>query len=381
VTRRGPLAAVVLAAALLAPRAARAQATTSGREPVIVELAVGRYGTRTVAAYRAGGDALLPVSVVAELVEIRYRRLPAGQVELTLEPGDRRIALDTAATEFRAGDTTLSLTPADRLGQDGEYYLSTRILGPLLRTSFAVNWSDLSVALLDADSLPVGRRRARERALASLRASAQESAPDLALGVDRVRWDGLVLDSSALMPADDLLGGGAYSAGLGLNLLGGSLEAGVASAGPARGGPARFDGSWTGVWRTSRWLTQLRVGDGLATGPRPRTVRGFSLTNAPFLRQSLFDEIPFQGALGPGWQIEAYRGGRLLALDSADALGRFSLDLPVEYGENPVDFVAYGPFGEIRQFNQTYRVASEAIPARRFEYAAAVGAEFPPFVL
>jgi hypothetical protein len=120
-------------------------------------------------------------------------------------------------------------------------------------------------------------------------------------------------------------------------------------------------------------LSQARIGDGLTGGPRPRSVRGLSLTNTPFLRQSHFDDLPFAGALGPGWQIEAYRGGRLLALDSADALGRFSLDLPVEYGENPVDFVAYGPFGEIREFNRTYRVAGDALPASRFEYAVAAG--------
>ncbi|MEO7987394.1 MAG: hypothetical protein ABI766_12750, partial [Gemmatimonadales bacterium] len=118
---------------------------------------------------------------------------------------------------------------------------------------------------------------------------------------------------------------------------------------------------------------QLRVGDGLSSGPRPRSVRGFAISNVPFLRPSLFGDIPFQGGLGPGWQIEAYRGGRLLAIDSADGLGRFSLDVPVEYGENPVDFVAYGPFGEVRQYNQTYRVVSDVIPARRFEYGLSLG--------
>jgi hypothetical protein len=373
VTSRRPLAALWLVAALLAPRSAEAQAPDSTGAPVIVELAVGRYGVRTVEALRVGREVLLPLSVVAELAEVRYQRVPPAGAELVLEPGARRAVSDPATTHIRFGDTTLALTPADRIVRDGEHYLSTRILGALLHTTFAVNWADLSVAVLDADSLPVGRRRARERALALLRNGGDATIPDLALGLERVRWDGLVLDYSALMPASDLLGGGAYSAGLGLNLLGGSLEAGVASAGPARGGPARIDASWTGVWRTHRWLTQARLGDGLAGGPRPRNVRGVSLTNAPFLRQSHFDDLPFAGALGPGWQIEAYRGGRLLALDSADALGRFSLDLPVEYGENPVDFVAYGPFGEMREFNRTYRVAGDAMPARRFEYAVAAG--------
>jgi hypothetical protein len=374
VTPRSSLALLLLAATLLGPRPAAGQTPDSTGEPVLVELSVGRYGVRTVEALRVGREVLLPVSVVAELAEVRYQRVPPRSVELVLEPGARRALSDPATSSIRFGDTTLALTPADRIVRDGEHYLSSRILGALLHTTFAVNWADLSVALLDADSLPVGRRRARERALALLRNGGAAEVPDLALGLERVRWDGLVLDYSALMPANDLLGGGAYSGSLGLNLLGGSLEAGVASSGPARGGPARVDASWTGVWRGQRWLSQARLGDGLATGPRPRSVRGLSLTNAPFLRQSRFDDLPFAGALGPGWQIEAYRGGRLLALDSADALGNFSLDLPVEYGENPVDFVAYGPFGEVREFNRTYRVASDALPARRFEYGLAAGA-------
>ena len=49
------------------------------------------------------------------------------------------------------------------------------------------------------------------------------------------------------------------------------------------------------------------------------------------------------------------------------------MNLPVRYGENPVDFVAYGPFGEIREFNRTYRVLNELLPARHFEYGLAGG--------
>src|SRR5438477_342576 len=57
----------------------------------------------------------------------------------------------------------------------------------------------------------------------------------------------------------------------------------------------------------------------------------------------------------------------------ADVGGGFAIDLPVRYGENPVDFVAYGPFGEIREFNRTYRVLNELLPARQFEYGLSGG--------
>ncbi|HEY3280157.1 MAG TPA: carboxypeptidase-like regulatory domain-containing protein, partial [Gemmatimonadales bacterium] len=100
---------------------------------------------------------------------------------------------------------------------------------------------------------------------------------------------------------------------------------------------------------------------------------GAALTNAPFVRPSLVGGLRYRGRLEPGWSVEAYRGGDLVAFDSADAGGGFAIDLPVRYGENPVDFVAYGPFGEIREFNRTYRVLSELLSAGRFEYGLSAG--------
>jgi hypothetical protein len=371
---RWAVPALVLTA-LLAPPAAHAQtvADMTGLEPVLIELSVGRYGSRTVPAYRSSGDALLPVLQLSELAELRAVPLSAGTIELTIHPNRPPVVLDPARWEIRGSDATLQLTPADRIVKADEQYLSTRVLSRLLRVTFAVNWGELSVGVLDADSLPVGRRVARERAHALFRRSTLDGGPDLALETEHIRWDGMVLDYSLLAPTQDLMGSGAWSAGLGANLLGGSLQGRLASTGPPRDGDVRVDASWTGVWRKSPYVSQLRVGDGLATGPRPRTLRGLTLSNAPFFRSSLFGDIGFEGGLGPGWAIEAYRGGRLIALDSADATGRFSFDLPVEYGENAMDFVAYGPFGEVRRFNRNYRVSGDVIPGRKVEYGFALG--------
>jgi hypothetical protein len=156
-------------------------------------------------------------------------------------------------------------------------------------------------------------------------------------------------------------------------MLGGSLQALVQSEGEIRDGRTRMDASWNGVWRQSRWLTQLRLGDGLTTGPRFRALRGAAVTNAPYLRPAILGDLPYSGALGPGWQIEAYRGGRLIAFDSVNPLGTFTIDVPLQYGENPIDFVAYGPFGEVRQFNRTYRVSTDILAAGRFEYGVSAG--------
>ena len=84
-------------------------------------------------------------------------------------------------------------------------------------------------------------------------------------------------------------------------------------------------------------------------------------------------QLDYYGRLDPGWQLEAYSGAQLVAFDSIGASGDYSITLPVGYGENPVDFVAYGPYGQVRRFNQTYRVVSEQLPYKQLEYGLAAG--------
>src|SRR5439155_1736555 len=128
---------------------------------------------------------------------------------------------------------------------------------------------------------------------------------------------------------------------------------GCVSSGNSSGSNRRSCTSAASVWGENRWVKQLRLGDVASTGPRSRALEGVAITNAPFIRPSLIGSLRYAGSLEPGWSVEAYRGGDLVAFDSANASGGFSIDLPVRYGENPVDFVAYGPFGEIREFNRT----------------------------
>src|SRR5439155_886634 len=129
--------------------------------------------------------------------------------------------------------------------------------------------------------------------------------PERAFGLERPSWDGLVLDYSFLAAGEQPLGGGAYSAGLGADAFGGSLELGVQSVGPTGDGHARGAASWTGVWRDGRWVKQVRLGDGFTSGPRVRSERGVLVTNAPYLRPSLVGATRYDGQLDPGWTVRA----------------------------------------------------------------------------
>jgi hypothetical protein len=366
--------ALRLTLALLGPAAPLvAERQPPAAEPVIVELALGRISTRTVAAYRLGETALVPFTAFLELSELAVIRRPDGAIETVVQPGNLSFSIDPTARTMKLGNDRRTLADSEMVAAGGEIYLATGLLSRTFSLEWAVSWPDLEVAVLDPGSLPLARRLRRESYLrARLNQSEAPAYSAMRLDLERQGVKGLVFDYSVLTPTTSVVDGGAYSTTLGLDVLGGSFAAGLQSQNGARRAP-RADVSWTGIWRESPYLAQLQLGDGITSGPRSRAQRGISLSNSPFARPATLGNVPFGGQLGPGWTVEAYRGGRLVGFDSVNALGQFSFDVPVQYGENPVDFVAYGPFGEIREFNRTYRVRTEGLPAGRLEYGLSAG--------
>ncbi len=342
-------------------------------EAVVIELRIGRVTGTTVQAYRVRSEVLLPLSQFFQLVEIRHRLTPDGRLEATVDPGNVRIVIDPRSDSMQYGARRVRIEREFIRYESAELYVGSERLGDLLGVMFAVDWSDLTATVIDPGSLPIARRLRREAAREAYLRRPDGMRADLTLGLQRPSWDGVVVDYSLFSPSSDPLAESTYGFGLGADVGGGSLEMLAQSVGPAEQGRLHIDGSWTGVWRENRWVKQLRFGDVASTGPRSRALEGVSITNAPFVRPSLIGSLRYGGSLEPGWSVEAYRGGDLVAYDSADASGGFSMALPVRYGENPVDFVAFGPFGEIREFNRTYRVLSELLPARRFEYGLSGG--------
>ncbi len=272
-----------------------------------------------------------------------------------------------------AGRRRVPVGTSDLLFRDGVLYLAADPLGELLDLQFEVNWPDLTVTVLNPDSLPVARRMLRDQ-MRALLAARYGARPDTTLGPMRTKWDGLVLDYSVAFPfSDNLVGGTSYQFALGAQVGGGALEVGVRSLGTLDAGTAELAATWKGVWIDNTYVKQLTLGTTTLTGPRYAGVRGVAVTNSPYVRPTYVGQLDYFGRLEPGWQLEAYSGAQLVAYDSIGASGDYSITLPVGYGENPVDFIAYGPTGQVRRFNQTYRVVSEQLPYKQFEYGVAAG--------
>jgi hypothetical protein len=348
--------------------------TDTVAQAVMVELRIGRMAQRTVPGYRVRTEALLPLSQFLQMVEIPFRLSADGRLEGFVDPGRVPIVVDAASDTLVFGSRRLPIAPEFKRFADAELYVGAERLADLLGLRITVDWNELVVAVVDASALPIGRRLQREAAREAFLRRRGAGPVERVLGLERSRWGGLVLDYSVFLPSTEPLSGGEYAATAGADLLGGSLEGAVLSRNGIDGGDVRLEGSWTGVWRDRRWLTQLSAGDAFSTGPRLRQLQGITLTNSPYVRPTLVGSYRYGGRLEPGWVIEAYRNGALVGFDSADAAGVFGFDLPSYYGENPVDLVAYGPFGEVRRINRTYRVLGQLLPAGRFEYGLSAGA-------
>lgn len=353
-------------AAVVDPRDTTAQA-------VVIELRVGRLARATVPAYRVRTEALIPLTQFLQMAEILFSLTPEGRLEGTVDPGRVTLLVDARSDTLVYGRRRLPIDPEFKRFEDNELFVGAERLADLLGLRITVDWNELVVSVVDASGLPIGRRLQREAAREAFLRRRTAGAAERVVGLERTRWGGVVLDYSLFLPSTAPLDGGAYSGALGADLFGGSLEAAALSRSGIESSDVRLEASWSGVWRDNPWVRQLSVGDAFSTGPRLRSLQGVSVTNSPYVRPSLVGSYRYGGRIEPGWVVEAYRSGQLVAFDSADAAGAYGFELPAYYGENPVDLVAYGPFGEVRAFNQTYRVLTQLLPAGQFEYGASVG--------
>ena len=340
-------------------------------EATLVDVRVGQVATLAMRATRHGARAWLPVAELAAALELDIVHRSARRVTLRRWPSRELITFDLDSTLVRIGAVAQPRDAGALRMIDEDLAADVATLQAILRTPFEISWSDLVVSLPVIDSLPIGRRIAREQARARLRA--QDMRPDAADAIAplaRPIADGAVVDYSLTMPIAGGVRTPGWSTALGLDVLGGSLE--VSTGGVPGGTQLPTLASWTGVWREGRALSQLRLGDGLGGGPSPRLGRGIMLTNAPYVRPSLFGLKTLRGELPPGWSIEAYRNGELVAVDTVGRGGGYQLQLPVLYGENPVDLLAVGPFGQTRALSENVRILSDLLPRDRSEYSASL---------
>lgn len=342
--------ALLLSGALTLPSAVWSQGyapMSAGVEEAVVSLELARLEQRVTTVERDGEIAWIPLVDFAALTGFGYHD---GVEQASLTRGGEAIATFGRGAARRTS-TQSWVVRSDSLGQS-------------LGTEIQIDWQELRIVMLNAAGTPVGERIVRERRQEALLREAATS--PLTARAARPFLDGLSVEYGV-----GFTSGGTpdrISTTIGTSVMGGGMKVQI-----DQGEATRVDASWTTAWTDNRPISQLRLGDGMASGPHPRMLRGISISNAPLARFEDMGDLPVTGQVGAGWEVEAYRGGRLIAVRKADAFGHYRFDVPVRIGENPVSVIAYGPGGERHESSKSLTINDQVTKPGRFEYALSAG--------
>jgi hypothetical protein len=371
--RRRRLLALLGALPLAAPAAAQ---DPPGLIELLIDVRVQNGPTAVLPALGGDTSLFVPVLGILRLAEVRVTEFsPPRRIAGMLLPGDVSFLFETDSARLLVADSSYPLGPGRALWFRDELFVLPEVLATALNVRIVATQAELLAHVMQAEHLPVVRRLARERRRARLEAERDAVLPDgTAFAPRRRPLDGAALDWSLVSDTRSPLDASLLRVGLGAQVLGGSgvLEHSLQfTAGDDDG---RTTASWIRAWPANPRVRQVRLGEVRGTGRVPRFVQGGAITNAPFLRPSRFGTAPLTGLLEPGWEVELYRDRQLVAYGPVGPTGGYALDVPISYGENPLEVVGYGPTGEVVRFERTFAIAPERLPDGQFEYAFAAGA-------
>jgi hypothetical protein len=380
VCRVGAVCACAVVAAAVSAQSLSAQE----REPLLVELVIPQLRSGTLFAVRDGDRLLLPVRAVLAVLDIAVTRVSgAGRANSVtaggnatlrfVRPRDKRVVLlDSAARTLTIGRESRPLGAAEFASGDADLLLDRALLEGAVGAQLQFVPAALEVLVLEGDSLPPVAAARRQVMHARLLTVAPDESPIVDRRALERRWlDGGTLDYLLTLNDSRPLSESSYITAFGASVLGGAVEGVV--GGDFGGRRADGTGSWLGVWRDRELLSQVRVGDGLGSGPQARTQRGVSVTNAPFLRALDYETLPVRVAGDSAWEVESFVNGRLRRVDTLRA-GQHTLPIDARYGANVVDLVARGPGGLVERASHFVSLAAtEFLRPGRVEYGVSAG--------
>ncbi len=340
---------------------------------LLVEVVIERGDVQSILGLQADTTVLLPLRAVLALAELRVVEVVPGARFLARAGDGTPIVVHTAEAVARRGSTLLPWDPDASLWRGDELFVRLDLLSALLDARFEMMWSDLVVRVSAADALPVVQRLGRDRRRAALLRETDPVPPPAFLRASTPLLDGLAVDWALTAATRDPQENNGLSLGIGVTVAGGGLDVQSAVVTTPTGTSSTTFWQWTKAWTDRRWLRQVRLGDIATGGERPFGIKGAEVTNRPFLREAAFAVQDLAGRLPSGWEIEVYRGGELLGYQPIGPGGGYAVGVPVVYGPNPLETVAYGPNGEVYRRERTFVIGFDRLPARRFEYSVSGG--------
>jgi hypothetical protein len=382
-------ALVQLAAAAAEPPAALALVQRPEEELLLLALELdGEPLPGTLPAYRdAAGNCRLPLGETCRLLSLAVRVDPGrGAATGFLVREACGFRLDVAAGQVQCGGRILALERTRLERHADDLYVEVGLLEAWLPLRLQVDAPAALLRVRATEELPIQAERARERKLARLRPTSAASGPELPLlDPPYSLWDPPFVEQSL----DLSLRPNAPPGSRRYDLAGTTFLAGDLLYMSSR---AYFTSSREHLLENARLTLARRdpergllgplaagtveLGDIFGTalpliGARP-VGRGLQFGNFPDRWLGHGERYELEGDLLPGWTVELYQNGILVAFQRARGDGRYAfLDLPLVFGVNDFRLVFYGPEGQRREQRRRLDRSQAQAPAGELLYNAA----------
>jgi hypothetical protein len=334
--------------------------------------------TDALGAYSSRAGVYLPLGELARLLDLAIIVDPPGQLASGwfLAPG-RTFMLDLGQRTAESEGRPLRLDATDAMMLEDEIYVRTDVLGRLLPLGFDARRSESLLTITSQEPLPFQQKLEREQRRAGLGTAVDAHGQPLRVALPYRLFSAPALDLNLALGASNqdpdrstqwdlrLAGDLAYM----------GMQAYVASNDDGTPETARLLFERRGFSADGSGATSgpaVSAGDVytpvLSLGMTSRGGRGFSYSNEPRARASVFDSIDLRGEMPTGFEAELYVNEVLRASQPAPIAGRYEFaGVPLTFGLNVVRIVFFGPrgerFEEVRQIN----VGSGQLPVGQTE--------------
>ena len=358
---------------LAAPAAA--QEIPPEYEQGIFQLSITDLPRVPIAALLApDGTLLFPLLQVLRAAEIPVEGDARGYTLALLDEERHALSarVDTVARTIMRGATTIRADSGEMIRADDDLYVVERLLEALLRADVEADFASLD---LQVDPLiPVPAQLAleieRRRQLALIRAGVAGTAPLPSTGL-QPRSGGGVLHYSLSSAMPDTRTATVLTTEAGFALFGGLGAIGYSASDADVVIDPRFTFRYERFIPETRWISFVRAGDVIAEGAFFRSMRGLTVTNRPLRREGYFQDVVIDPEVPPGYEVEIYQGGQLIAFSDRSTQGPIAV--PLSYGRTDLEVRMIAPSGEVVSTGLLYGVPQNQLPEDAIEYAAGGG--------
>ncbi len=364
--------ALLLLAAL--PLSAQQTARSDSTEEALLEFRVGSARSIIVALVRQD-SVYLPLGALFQTLEIEFAYDARDSVAHGYFLGDSaEYRIDVRGGTIAVGKRLTRIAARQLIVRGVEVYAPPAALDTAFGLRFHVDMRRLAIALETTKRLPILARRQRELEDRQRIGAAALLPPEAPLRFPRTRR---LLDGGILQYGVNLTGVSGASTvsgqlGLGLELLGGDLEASAEGLGAA--GSAHSYATWRYAL-ADRGVrpTRLEVGRVSSDGLIAIDLTGGRISNVPWQPRQAVGTYPIHGRTAPGWEAQLYVDRALVETARADSLGRVLFALPLRYGTSDVEIRYFGPAGEEEREDFRLNIPSSLLPQGALEYSLGVG--------